>query len=80
MITHCSRDTDAAGRTLGLKPRSDIDHVAMQVGSIGNRIADVDPDAKPNYPIRRMVAIMGGHLLLHFYSTTHRPVDAIEYD
>ena len=80
MVAHRSCDVDAAGWAFGLKPRSDIHHVAMQVCAIGNGITNVEPDAKPDYPITRMVAIVGGYLLLHLCGTAHRPVDAIEYD
>ena len=46
MIAHRARDADAAWRALGLEPGRDIHAVAVQVGSVGNRIADVDPHAE----------------------------------
>ena len=58
MIAHCSRDADAARRALGLKPRRHIHRIAVQVGAIGNRVADVDPDAEADGSIRRLVAIV----------------------
>ena len=80
MVAHRSGDVDAAGWAFGLKPRSDIHHVAMQVCAIGNRITNVEPDAKPDCPIRGWSPSWAGTLLLHLCGTAHRPVDAIEYD
>ena len=38
------------------------------------------PMRKRMRPIRRLVAIMDRHLLLHLHGTAHRPVDAVEHD
>ena len=80
MIAHRSRDADAARRTFGLKSRRHIHHVAVQVSPIGNRVADVDPDAEADGPIRGLVAIVDRNLLLHLHGTAHRSVDAVEHD
>jgi hypothetical protein len=52
----------------------------MQVGPVGNRVAKVDPYAKPNGSIDGVIAIMTWGLLLYFHGAAHRPVDAVEYD
>ena len=46
----------------------------------GNHIANVDPDAKSDGPIGRLVTIMVGHLLLHLHGTAHCSIDAVEHD
>ena len=46
MISDCSRDTDATRRAFGLEPRHHIHRVAVQVSAVGNRIANVDPNAE----------------------------------
>ena len=58
MIAHRSRDADAARRTFGLKPRRHIHRVAVQVSPIGNRVANVDPDAEADGPVGRLIAIV----------------------
>ena len=80
MVAHCSRDADATRRTFGLKPCRHIHRVAVEVSAIGNRVAEVDPDAEADGPIRRLIAIMDRNLLLHLHGTAHRPVDAVEHD
>ena len=80
MIAHGSRDADTARRTFGLKPCRDIHRIAVQVSSIGNRVTNVDPDAKANGSIGRLIAVVDRNLLLHLHGTAHRPVDAVEYD
>ena len=52
----------------------------MQVSSVSNRVTDVDPDAKANGSIRRLISVVDRDLLLHLHSTAHRPVDAVEHD
>ena len=58
MIAHRSRDADAARRTFGLKPRRHIHAIAVQIGPVGNRVANVDPDAKADGPIGRLATIV----------------------
>src|SRR5271165_2791487 len=79
MVAHGSRDTDAARRAFGLQPGRHIDSVPMQVGSVRDRIADVDPDPKADGPIRRLVAVEDGNVLLHLDREAHRRIDAVEY-
>ncbi len=80
MIAHRPRDADAARRAFGLEPGRHIHRVAMQVGSVGNRVADIDPDAKADGPIGRVVIIMVRNLLLHLHGAAHCSVDAVEHD
>ena len=80
MVAHGSRDADAARRTFGLKSRRDIHRVPVQVSAIGNRVANVDPDAEADGSIWRLVAVVDRHLLLHLHGAAHRPVDAVEHD
>ncbi len=80
MVAHRSRDADAAGRTLSLKSFCYIHHLAMQIGAIGNRIADIDADAKADGAVGGLVTIIGGYLLLHLNGTAHRAIDAVEHD
>ena len=80
VIAHRPRNTDTARRTFGLNSCCHIHRVAVQVSSIGNCVANVDPDAKSNSPIGRLVAIVDGDLLLDMNRTAHRPVDAVEDD
>src|SRR4051812_34279490 len=47
----------------------------MQVGSISNGIADVDPDPKADGPIRRLVTVKQGNTLLHADWEPPGPVD-----
>ena len=80
MVAHRPRDADATRRTFGLEPRRHIHRVAMQISSIGNRVANVDPDAKADGSIGRLVAVMDRNLLLHLHGAAHRSVDAVEHD
>ena len=80
MIAHRSRYTDTARRTFGLESCRHIHRVAVEVSAIGNRIANVDPDAETDGPIWRLVAVVDRHLLLHLHGTAHGPIDAVEDD
>ena len=52
----------------------------MEVSSIGNRIANVDPNAETDGAIRRLAVIVGGSFSLDLHGTAHRTVYAIEHD
>src|SRR3954466_9698293 len=80
MVTHGAGDAYSARRTFGLKPGCHIHAVAMQICAFGNHVADVDANSKPNELVGELIAIVVGHLLLHFDRTLHGPVDAIEHD
>ena len=51
----------------------------MQVRAVGYGIADVDSDPKADSPIRWLITVMDGNLLLHLDRAAHCPVDAVEY-
>ena len=80
MVAHRTRDADASWRTFSLESCRHIHHVAMHVGAIWNHVSDVDTDAVPDRPIRGLVAIADGSLLLYPHGTTHCPVNAVEHD
>ena len=56
-----------------------VDRVTMQVGSVGDRIADVDPNSKANRPISGSVTVGCWNVLLHSDRAAHCPIDAVEY-
>ena len=80
MVPDSPRDADAANGTRRLQSCRDVRTVTVQVGTLGDHVADVDPDAEPNAPVRRLVAIIDWHLLLHLHRATDGPVDGIERD
>jgi hypothetical protein len=50
----------------------------MQVSPIGNCIAYIDPNAKPDGEVRRQVAIILRNLMLDFRSTADCSINAVE--
>ena len=52
----------------------------MDIEAIWNYVADVNADTEADCPIRRLIAILGGHFLLYLHSTAHRPINAVEDD
>jgi hypothetical protein len=80
MIMDRSGNADAARRASGLEPCRDVYHIAVDIEAIWDHIADVDADAKADGPIRGLVAIIGGDLLLHLRGTAYRTVNAVEHD
>ena len=40
-------DEHPAGIGQGLDPRGDVDAVAVNVAAVGDHVAEIDPDAKP---------------------------------
>jgi hypothetical protein len=80
MIAHRSRNTNPTRRTFSLKPSGHIYRVTVQVSSIGNRVAKVDPYAKPNGSIAGLVAIVNWDLSLYLHRAPNGPIDAIEDD
>jgi hypothetical protein len=80
MVTHGSGNANASGRALNLKPCHDIHCLSVQVSSVGNGVANVDPYAKADASIGRLVGIVDRNLLLHFHGTAHGPIDAVKDD
>ena len=52
----------------------------MEVGALGNDVADVYPHAESDALIGGMTCIVVGCLLLHSYRTADRSIDAVEQD
>ena len=73
VIAHRSRDADSAGRAFGLKPRRHIHRLPVQVGPVGNRIANIDPNAEANGSIGRLVAVVGGNSCCTFTAQRTAP-------
>ena len=78
MISHRAGDADISWRAFRLKSNDYIYCVPVKVSSIGNRVANIDPDAEADGPVGRLVAITVGHLSLHVHCTAHRSVYAVE--
>ena len=58
MIAHGSRNADAARRARRLESRRYIYRIAVQITSVWDRVANVDPYAKANGSIRRLVGVV----------------------
>jgi enamine deaminase RidA (YjgF/YER057c/UK114 family) len=71
--------TNAARWALSLESDRHIDRVTVQIGAIRDRISDVDPDPKPDSPVRKLVAIKDRNILLHLDRKAHCPIDTVEY-
>jgi hypothetical protein len=80
VVADRSRDTDATGRALRLKPCDHIHRVAVQISAISNRIAEIDADAEPDRPIWELVVVVARHLLLHLETAAHCAVNAVEHN
>ena len=80
MIAHGPGDADSARWAFRLKSRHHIHRIPVQVSTIRNRVAKVDPHAKPHDPLGRVVAVVYRHLLLHLHGTAHRAIYAVEHD
>ena len=80
MIAYCSGDAYASWRAFSLEPCRYIHRVSVQISSVGNRIAEVDPNAKADGSIRRLIAIVDRNLLLHLHGAAHGSVDAVKDD
>ena len=80
MVAHGARDADAAYRALRLQPGGDVHAVAVKIRAMRDHVADVDANAEANAPVRRLIAIVYRHLLLHLDRAAYRAVDAVERD
>jgi len=54
-----------------LQPRRDVDAVAINVAAIGDYVAEIDPDAKPQAALLGEIEIAVGHRALNFARTAH---------
>jgi hypothetical protein len=80
MISDGSGDADAVRRAFSLEPCNHVHSITMQITTVSNRVANVDPNAEADGSIRRLVTIAERNLLLHLHCTTHRSVNAVEHD
>ena len=79
MVPHGPGNTYAASGALSLESDRYIDRVTVQIGTIRDRIADVDPDPKADSPITQLVTIKDRNILLHLDCEAHCPVDTVKY-
>src|SRR5262249_55288749 len=80
LIADHAADADPAGRRQRLQAGSDIDAVAVDVPPILDDVAEIDPDAELDPPIRRYTGVAQRHLALHFDGAANRVDDAGELD
>jgi hypothetical protein len=80
MVAHRARDADSSRWALGFKPGRHVHALSMQICAIGDHIADVYANAKPDGSIERLIAVIFGHMLLDADRATHSSIDAIELD
>jgi hypothetical protein len=79
MIAHRSRYADASWWTFSLEASNYIHRVAVQVGPIGDSVANVDTDAKANGTIWRLVAVQYWNPLLYLHRAPHGSINAVEH-
>jgi hypothetical protein len=63
-----------------LQPGGNDRAIAMQVGSIGNRITDIDPNAEADRAVGRLVLVALRYPLLDLHGATDCAFDAVEHD
>ena len=73
VVAHRSRDTDTTGRTFSLNSCRNVYCVPVKISPVCNRVTNVDPDAEANGPIRGLIDIIVGHLLLHLIAQRTAP-------
>src|SRR6516162_1423677 len=79
VIAHRTRHADTTWRAFRLQPCCHFHHVTVDVGAVGNDIANVDADAKSDSSVRSHLAIKDRYLLLHSQRTPHRAIDTVEH-
>jgi hypothetical protein len=52
----------------------------MEVRSVRNSVAKINPDAEANRSIACPILVIAGNMLLHFRGTADRPINAVEHD
>src|SRR2546421_13118976 len=80
LIPHHTGYADAPGLGESLQPGGDIDAVAENVVAIGDNVAEIDADPKPDAPVFRHVGFVIEDQALHLYGAAHRIDDAGEFD
>ena len=79
MVADGAGNADAARLGQRFQPRRDIDAVAENVAALGDHVAEVDADAKPNAAVLGEIQIAVGHRALDFGGAAHRIDDAGEF-
>ena len=80
MVAHRARDAHSADRTHRLKPGRHVDPVAVNIGALGEHVADVDPDPKADALAGRQIAVELRHPALHLCEALDCRGDAGELD
>ena len=79
MVAHRARDADAARCGQPLQPCGDVDAVAIDVAAVGDHVAEIDADAKPQAALLGEIQISVGHPALNFTGAAHRVDHAGEF-
>jgi len=69
-----------AGFGQGFEPCRDIDPVAVDIASVSDYIAEIDPHTEFDAAIQRHISVSLGHRALHFDGAAHRVDNAGELD
>jgi hypothetical protein len=80
VVTHRARDANLPGGTYRLEPYGYVYRFAVQVCSVWDGIAYIDPSSEANGALRRLIGVKDWNLLLHLDGTAYGPIDAIEHD
>src|SRR6476661_5535247 len=62
------------------QPGGDDHAIAMQVGSLGDSVTNINPNAEADVAVRQVILIMARNLLLHLHGAPDRPLDTVEHD
>ena len=80
LISHRAADIDPARLCQAFQPCGDGDAVAINQVTVGDDVAHIDCDAKPDPPVGRQCGAVLGHRALDRQRTAHRIDDAVEFD
>jgi len=80
LVAHHPADAEPARLGERFEPCGDIDPVAKNIVLVDDNVAEVDPDAEFDAPVRRHIGVALGHLPLDFDGTPHRVDDALKLD
>ena len=78
LVAHDPADANATGFGQSFEPGGNVDPVAIDVASVPDDVADIDPHAELDPAIGRHTGVSLCHLALHFDSPTHRIDDTGE--
>ena len=80
LIAHDPADADPARLGQSFQPCRYIDTVTVDIATVFDDVANIDPDAELEAAIGRHIGVSLRHLALHVDGTTHRVDDAGEFD